>query len=289
MSRVAWFRAWRLAAAMMACGISLAHADLAHVDLAHADDANPADASLDTTSSAAPSLADSNSLAQLVTTAAADNDPLSGGARPERFLYFGGFDLWRGGGSTHTGLLIAPKGLDQDGFLVKLLAGQGSYLYRLGATNIRGTYILGSVMAGWRASRDGVEVKVFAGPDLQYHRFAPLDPFNRLAGTHLGLRIGIETWWQINRDAMLSGSLSASTIGYGYGLRGAAGWRVADAFYLGPEIETSGDRTYRQLRAGAHATALKTGRFEWSAGVGYVIDNSRRSGVYGRLGVLTRY
>ena len=71
-------------------------------------------------------------------------------ARPERFLYFGGFDLWRGGGSTHTGLLIAPKGLDQDGFLVKLLAGQGSYLYRLGATNIRGTYILGSVMAGWR-------------------------------------------------------------------------------------------------------------------------------------------
>lgn len=265
MGSVALFRAWCIAAAVTACSAAGVHAE------GETDDAPIRD-----------------SHAQLAAPATGDAGVLRGGSTPERFLYFGGFDLWRSGLSAHDGLLWAPAGLNHDGLILKLLVAEGSYLYRLGTRNVRGVYLLGSAMVGWRISRNGVELKAFAGPDLQYHRFTPADPGNALSGPHLGLRVGIESWWQIHRDAMLTGSLSASTIGLGYGARGAAGWRIIDAFYAGPEVETSGDRSYRQFRAGLHLTALRTGRFEWSAGFGYVIDNSRRSGVYGRLGILLR-
>ena len=41
-------------------------------------------------------------------------------------------------------------------------------------------------------------------------------------------------------------------------------------------------------RIGAHITALKIGPIEWSFGTGYVSDSENRSGIYGRVGVLTR-
>jgi hypothetical protein len=37
-----------------------------------------------------------------------------------------------------------------------------------------------------------------------------------------------------------------------------------------------------------HVTAFKTGRFEWSAGFGEVWDTDHRSGLYGRIAILTR-
>jgi hypothetical protein len=79
-----------------------------------------------------------------------------------------------------------------------------------------------------------------------------------------------------------------STIGTGYSVRGAAGWRLLDRFYLGPELQALGDGHYRQLRAGLHLTAWRTGAFEWSAGLGYASDQTGGGGAYIRLGVLTR-
>jgi len=75
-----------------------------------------------------------------------------------------------------------------------------------------------------------------------------------------------------------------------YSLRGAFGWRVFDRLYVGPEAGVLGSSvTYRQLRFGAHATGLKLGTFEWSAGAGWVEDSDHRSGAYGHVGVLSRY
>jgi hypothetical protein len=42
------------------------------------------------------------------------------------------------------------------------------------------------------------------------------------------------------------------------------------------------------LRFDGHITGLKTGPFEWSAATGWSQDSDRRSGIYLRLGVLTR-
>lgn len=213
---------------------------------------------------------------------------LSGGAYPEKFLYFSGFDLWRSGGSFYGGVQWAPGGLDEDGFTLKLLLAEGTYLYRTGSMNIRGTVLLASLMPGWRVKRGNFEAKIFAGLDLQNHRTLPNDPGNALRGNHAGLRVGVDLWWEPTATLMLASSISGSTIGNNFGVRAAAGWRVLDRFWIGPEIETSGDEVYRQYRIGAHLTSFRTAAFEWTLGAGYVEDNSQRSGLYGRVSLLTR-
>ncbi len=213
---------------------------------------------------------------------------LSGGAYPEKFLYFSGFDLWRSGGSFYGGVQWAPRGLNEDGFTLKLLLAEGTYRYLAGSTSVRGTGLLASVMPGWRIKRGNFEVKLFAGLDLQNHRLSPDDPANSLRGNHAGLRVAADLWWEPTPTLMLASSISGSTIGNSFGIRGAAGWRVMDRFWAGPEVETLGDEVYRQYRIGAHLTSLKFATFEWSLGAGYVEDNSHRTGLYGRISLLTR-
>src|SRR5262249_19319201 len=112
---------------------------------------------------------------------------------------------------------------------------------------------------------------------------------NKLVGSHVGARLNVDVWWEpLPAQMMLTTTLTASTIGTNYGARGAMGWRAMDRFWVGPEIETSGDDTYRQFCVGADITSLKLGDFEWAFGAGYVRDNSDRSGAYGRFSLLTR-
>lgn len=215
------------------------------------------------------------------------NSP-SDGTRPEKFLYFSGFDLWRSGGTFYGGMQWAPGGLNSDGFTMKLLLAEGSYRYLSAPANIRGTSLLAAILPGWRIKRNNFEIKVFAGLDLQNHRTSPDDPGNSLRGNHAGLRVSADLWWEPTRSIMLASSISGSTIGNSFGLRGAVGWRFMDRFWAGPEAETSGDEVYRQYRIGAHLTSFKMAAFEWSLGAGYVEDNSQRSGLYGRISLLAR-
>jgi hypothetical protein len=188
-------------------------------------------------------------------------------------LYFTGVDLWRKGGSAYGGVVWSPGGLNRDGFTLKALLAGGDYLYRSSATDIRGADLVASIMPGYRLKRGNVEIKMFAGLDIQHHWTLPFDPSNRLRGTHAGARFN---------------TLTGSTIDRNYGIRAAAGWRMFNRLWLGPEIETSGDRIYRQYRAGAHITSLQFGGFEWALSAGYVRDNDSRSGMYGRFSLLAR-
>jgi hypothetical protein len=58
--------------------------------------------------------------------------------------------------------------------------------------------------------------------------------------------------------------------------------------WLGPEFLASGDDRYRQLRVGGHVTSFRYSSYEFSLGAGWATDNDRRSGAYGRIGVLYR-
>jgi cellulose biosynthesis protein BcsS len=204
------------------------------------------------------------------------------------FLLHGGFDLWRNGGFGHGGLLWSPDGLKQEGFTLKALLGAGSYRYRAGTSEITGWQYLASALPGWRFKDGTIELTLFGGLDLQQHQFSPDDRANRVRGFSIGARGGFDLWFEPLPSAlMITTSVSASTIGKDVWVRGAAGMRAFD-LWLGPESIFCGDGTYRQMRFGVHATGLRTDIFEWSAGFGWVTDSDKRSGMYGRLGVLVR-
>ena len=206
----------------------------------------------------------------------------------EHWLVFGGADAWSGGGFAHAGFIWAVDGVMYDGFAVKVFTGAGQYRYLNGTTPTTGNVALIDVLPGWHVKRGDLDISAFVGVDMQTHRVSPFDPGNQLAGTHTGVRAALDIWWQPTANAMASANVSYASVGNGYWVRLASGWRVFDAVYVGPEIHAMGDDVYHQWRYGLHATALHIGIFELSVGAGYVQDNSDRCGAYGRFGVLLR-
>lgn len=218
--------------------------------------------------------------------------PARAGDDGARLLWFSGADLWRDGLFMHSGLLWSPYGLDREGFTLKAMMSSGRYRYVSGAFDnawVIGTEEAAQVLPGWRFKGDLFEVKLFAGLDVKHGATWPNDPDNRLRGTHVGLQTAVNVWYEPTPTTMLAADASLTSIATGYSARIAYGWRFDDWFYLGPEVQAFACDGYRQLRFGAHLTALKTGRWEWSAAAGWTDDSDRRSGPYLRLGVLTRH
>src|SRR5262245_19305296 len=73
-----------------------------------------------------------------------------GGTGPDTFMLFSGLDLWRDGFSLHGGVLWAPNGLTENGFVFKLLTATGAYRYHSGGVDVYGFYGLIAPMAGVR-------------------------------------------------------------------------------------------------------------------------------------------
>jgi hypothetical protein len=213
-----------------------------------------------------------------------------------RVILFSGRDLWRDGAFAYGGLLVAPGGFEDDGFLLKLLLSGGIYRYRAG--DLDGQTVIGAegtaqILPGWRIKRHGIELKFFFGPDFERHKLWPGDPGNRLQGTDIGLRMALEFWTEPTANTLVNGDLSLSTIATSWNGRVAYGWRVLDdlfedGFYLGPELQYFNSDGYRHARVGLHVTGLKSGASEWSAAAGWARDSDGRSGPYVRLNVLQR-
>jgi hypothetical protein len=207
------------------------------------------------------------------------------------FLFFSGSNLWRDGSFLHGGFLWSPGGLDHDGLIFKATTSGGVYRYRSGALGDAQVYGRESgfvVAPGWRVKRDSLEVKVFAGMDIRNYRLWPDDPSSGLRGHYTGVHGALNIWYEPTPDTVLTFDASASSIGKSVSTRAAFGWRFFDRLYLGPETEAFGCTDYWQYRLGLHATAFKTQKAEWSAGVGWANDSDRRRGAYLRASVLTR-
>jgi len=208
-----------------------------------------------------------------------------------RFLLFSGTDLWRSGNFSYGGIYWSPRGLDRDGFLVKASLSGGVYHYRSGALgNVRvfGRALGVQILPGWRFSHGSFETKILAGFDLQHHQLFPDDPSAGLRGRRTGLQTAVEIWYQPDDTSMLAADAAVSTIEAIRHARLAYGWRLFDRFYAGPEIAGFAAGSYRQFRVGLHVTALRTGIWEWSGGIGFASDNDGVNGAYGRFGVLRR-
>lgn len=209
-----------------------------------------------------------------------------------QLLLFSGADIWRNGNFAHAGLYWSPDGVDRDGLIFKALLSDGTYRYRSGALNdqpVIGRMLGAQILPGWRFIQGPVEVKAFAGIDIRDVRLAPDDPGARLKGTQMGVQSGIELWYQPTSDSMTALNANVSTVGRQYFVQALAGWRVFDAFYLGPEVTAFSSYDYRQWRLGVHVTALRWLELEWSGAIGLARDSDAVSGLYGRVGILKRY
>lgn len=210
-----------------------------------------------------------------------------------RLLLFASTDLWRHGGFAHGGVLWSPDGLDRDGFALKVAFGGGAYRYvsgALGQVDVDGRQMAGELLLGWRFVRGPVSVTAFAGLDVQQHRLSPDDASAGLRGRYAGAKTGFELWFEPDPGAMVAAHGFVSTVGPSYNARLAAGWRVLDTAYVGPEVQGFAfDDNYKQWRTGLHITALRFGGLEWSAGLGWAGDSDNRASLYGRLGLLSRH
>jgi hypothetical protein len=207
------------------------------------------------------------------------------------WLIFSGADLWRKGGFLHGGFLYSPAGLDREGFTFKLLLSGGAYRYlsgALGNTEVRGRELTAQFLPGWRFKNDIIELKLFAGLDIEDHKLSPDDPSSGLRGEDTGARFAFELWSEPVKGGMFAADGSVSTIGHSYSLHAATGLRVFDRFYTGPETGAFASGGYHQYRFGLHLTGAKSDAAEWSAAAGWATDDDDRSGAYMRLGVIVR-
>jgi hypothetical protein len=212
-------------------------------------------------------------------------------ANSPSFLLFSGTDLWRYGAFLYGGTLWSPAGLDADGFTLKLLVNGGGYTYNSGDLNtaVDGTMLSGAVMPGWRFVRGGLTVSVYAGAVVQDYRLTPFDPGSRLHGLYVGGQFATDVWYQPTANIMAAVNGSFVSIGPTGYLRGALGYRVFDAMFLGPETAMLWCAEFQQLEVGAHLTGLHFHAMEWSAASGWSMDSDRRSGPYLRLGVSAKF
>lgn len=213
------------------------------------------------------------------------------GALPPSFLFFGGTDLWRYGAFAYGGVLWSPGGVDTDGFTLKMLLNGGGYIYTSGALqrDIDGTLISAAVLPGWRFSRDGLIVSVFAGPLVQDYQLSPYDPGSRLHGFYAGGEFATDIWYQPAPNIMAALNGTLATIGPTGSLRAAFGVRVFDRAFVGPEAQQLWCGNFQEFQAGAHVTALRVDAAEFSAGGGWSMTSDHRTGAYLRVGFNMRY
>src|SRR5438270_9400551 len=97
----------------------------------------------------------------------------SAGAKPEHFLFYSGFDIWRFGRAGYGGFYAAPDGLNNDGFIVRLFVSDGRERYDAASQRFNTDILRISLLPGWRFSQGRFEAKVFAGPELESRSLTP--------------------------------------------------------------------------------------------------------------------
>ena len=215
----------------------------------------------------------------------------AGGPDGPSFLFFSGTDLWRYGGFLYGGLLWAPAGLDNSGFIGKVLIDGGEYSCVSGDLNenIDGTKLSAAVLPGWRFIQNGLTVSLFAGPVVQDYRLTPDDTGSRLHGLYAGAQFASDIWYQPNATTMAAVNSSIASIGPTGYVRATFGFRFLAPVFVGPEIAQLWCGDYQQMEFGAHITGPRINALEWSMGTGFALTSDQRFGPYLRAGFNARY
>jgi hypothetical protein len=167
----------------------------------------------------------------------------------------------------------------------------GRYTYTSGELNadVDGTVLSAAALPGWRFTRDGLIVSLYAGPAVQDYRLTPNDPGSHLHGFYVGAQFAADIWYQPTANTMAALNGTIATIGPTGSLRAAVGVKIFEPVFIGPEIQEIWCGNFDEVQFGAHVTGWRIDAFDWSAGAGWVITSDQRNGPYFRLGVNTRY
>jgi hypothetical protein len=213
------------------------------------------------------------------------------------------FEVWTGAEvfhevwSLYAGATYAPFGsVRTDGFRVRAVAGYGASTYTsprwTGATTqaleFHGSTSFADLLAGYHKQLGPLTIKFLAGLTVADQNVN--DP-EADAGTHIGAKAVLETWWNITGRAWTSVDLSWTTLHDIYGARARVGWRLWPAFSVGVEGGATGNWDYETTRVGGFV------RYEWASGEaslsgGLASDGSGWVDVHGpfaTLNVLTRF
>lgn len=222
-------------------------------------------------------------------SAATDELPFS---RRVSSVFFGGIDGGTSSAFASAGFKTALSGrLDDPGWFVLGAAGTGVYRYRTEAVpggEVTGRPSQAGLLLGYQWSIGRTIIGLFVGPEFQNHTLDPSDRGNLERGTRFGLRGQAEVWSHPAEELLVNGTVVAGTTGRVWA-RLAAGMRVLDRAYVGPEIGAYANASYNETRVGAHATGIALGPLTLRVSGGVVFTGDGEAGAYGGLSGYVKY
>lgn len=226
----------------------------------------------------------------LVEIAAADSGAQA--PAPPSTVFFGSLDGGSSSGFASAGFKAALNGrLDEPGWFVMGTAGAGTYRYRTLAVpggEVTGWSSEAALMIGRQWRFGPTIVGLFLGPEFQHQSLDPPDPGNSDRGARFGLRGQAEFWSHPTEATLVYGTLVAGSVGRVWA-RLAAGARIHERVFVGPELTAYANATYNETRFGAHATGVALGPLTLRLSGGLVLTGDGDTGAYGGLSGYIRY
>lgn len=204
--------------------------------------------------------------------------------RPEdqHTVLFGSMDAGRSY-FVSTGAKQTPTGpLDRTGFVLLETVGVGmtreTVRTEAGRVAVERLKHQATLSAGYQWALGPVYAAAFVGPEIYQEQVAYDGRFRRFSQPRPGLQAQVEIWANPTPDTMLAATFVGETARTSVWARLAAGVRLADAAYVGPEVTVYATPTYRETRLGAHVTGLSFGIVQMRVSAGWMTDDAHRQG-----------
>ena len=120
-----------------------------------------------------------------------------------------------------------------------------------------GTTAFADLLAGYHKQLGPLTIKILGGLTVGDQN---VDDPESIAGTEVGAKAVLETWWNVTDRVWTSVDLSWSTVHDIYGARARLGWRLWPALSIGIEGGATGSWDYDTARIGSFV------RYEWATG-----------------------
>jgi hypothetical protein len=210
-----------------------------------------------------------------------------------------GYDGYRRVASLYSGATWSVGGnLRQDGLRLRMITGASTYSYggqrySAGADDAAWTNFIGrgwftDMLAGWQHAQGDTTVKVFAGWSWSNHLIGPYDTATRVQGRAKGAKAALEIWHNWTPYLWSSLDLSAAQPHRTFSAQLRTGWRIDDAWSLGPEANVTGHAESTLQRLGLFVRRENlVGEFTISGGALRTRDG--QSSGYGAAQYLRRF